>query len=349
MATGNDDSGRIDLDALIRDAVAANRERTKLSPPTVLPVEIDPPPPPQVLDSLAAVATEQAMRASLVSSLTSTTEANPATSSRRGPVLLAVGAAVAIGMFAGGTIALLRARAITTATPAPNAMLAPNPASPTSRVETLVPSPRPASNNVAPAIELRASHTLPGPAAAVANAPIARPKLPNETPPKAAEPTPAEPLAAAQPAPSAPAIEPAPAAASQPEPPAPAPTPAPTPEATSPTDLGAAIHAAAVPRDPNDTSASSRAEAGPSAAQLRPSAGALTSALRAVMPEARSCIANDPNPRNGLLVFKSDGTVARIDMYGTKPEDDCIRSALTKAKVAPFHDELYSMRFTVRP
>lgn len=113
-------------------------------------------------------------------------------------------------------------------------------------------------------------------------------------------------------------------------------------------DLGDAMRGAVGPRD-QATSAGTETSSGPNAAQVRPSPGAVVGALGSVLPAARACLAPDDPVRSGLVVFKSDGTVARVELRGSKPEDDCVRSALAKAKVAPFVDDTFSTRVTVRP
>ncbi|MBN9165702.1 MAG: hypothetical protein BGO98_04960 [Myxococcales bacterium 68-20] len=113
-------------------------------------------------------------------------------------------------------------------------------------------------------------------------------------------------------------------------------------------DLGDAMRGAVGPREQAEDKATEK-PTGPNAAQVRPSPGAVVGALGTVLPEARACLGADDTVRRGLIVFKSDGTVARVDIKGSKPEDDCVRTALSKAKVAPFVDETFSTPVTVRP
>jgi len=89
---------------------------------------------------------------------------------------------------------------------------------------------------------------------------------------------------------------------------------------------------------------------GPGASQVRPSPGAVVGALGSVLPGARACLGPDDPIRNGLVVFRSDGTVARVDLQGAKrTTDDCVKTALSNAKVSPFLDESFATRVTVRP
>lgn len=113
-------------------------------------------------------------------------------------------------------------------------------------------------------------------------------------------------------------------------------------------DLGSAMRGAVGAND-KAAAVTNDGPSGPSASQLHPSQGALVGAIGAVLPTARACLGPDDTVRNGLVIFKSDGTVARVDIRGSKPEDECIRDALAKAKVSPFVDDTFSTRVTVRP
>jgi hypothetical protein len=114
-------------------------------------------------------------------------------------------------------------------------------------------------------------------------------------------------------------------------------------------DLGDAMRGAVGAKDKAPAEAKETTSSGPNASQVRPSPGAVVGALGSVMPAARACLTPDDPARSGTIVFKSDGTVARVDIKGSKPEDDCVRDALSKAKVAPFVEETFSTRVTVRP
>lgn len=83
--------------------------------------------------------------------------------------------------------------------------------------------------------------------------------------------------------------------------------------------------------------------------QLRPSAGAVNGAIRTVLPAARACLGAGERERSVSVVFRSDGSVARVELFGNAPEDDCVRGALARAKLSPFADESFSVRITVRP
>ncbi len=113
-------------------------------------------------------------------------------------------------------------------------------------------------------------------------------------------------------------------------------------------DLGDAMRGAVGPREASAKTAE-ETHGAPGARQVRPSPGAVVGAINAVLPEARACLGPDDPIRAGSIVFKSDGSVAQIALQGDKPVDGCIRAALTKAKVAPFVDDTFTTRVTVRP
>ncbi|AKV01239.1 hypothetical protein AKJ09_07902 [Labilithrix luteola] len=122
-----------------------------------------------------------------------------------------------------------------------------------------------------------------------------------------------------------------------------APMPAPTnsPAADS---LEDAMRAAVNVRKESPTEETA-AHAGPG----RPSLGATTVALRAVLPAASACLEPGDTARSGRVVFASDGSVVRVELAGSTPEDNCIRAALSNAKVPPFREDSFAARVTVRP
>ena len=114
-------------------------------------------------------------------------------------------------------------------------------------------------------------------------------------------------------------------------------------------DLGDAMRGAVGAKDKENAEKPVETTTGPNAKQVRPSPGAVVGARGSVLPTARACLQPDDSARSGLIVFNNDGSVARVDIKGSKPEDECVRAALSKAKVAPFVDETFSTRVTVRP
>ena len=82
---------------------------------------------------------------------------------------------------------------------------------------------------------------------------------------------------------------------------------------------------------------------------LRPSPGAVIGALNVVLPAARECLGPDDAIRVGTVTFRSDGAVAKVELNGTRDSDGCIRSAVSRARVEPFADDTFTTRVTVRP
>ncbi len=83
----------------------------------------------------------------------------------------------------------------------------------------------------------------------------------------------------------------------------------------------------------------------------KPSQGAVTGALGAVLPGARACLGPDDPISRASVVFSSDGNVQSVSVSGGaagKPAEPCIKSALMKAKVAPFADATYTAPVTIR-
>jgi hypothetical protein len=85
---------------------------------------------------------------------------------------------------------------------------------------------------------------------------------------------------------------------------------------------------------------------------LRPSQGALQGALGAALPAARACLGPDDAISHATVTFASDGSVVEVGISGGaagKPAEGCIRSALMKARVAPFARPTFTGTATVRP
>ncbi len=83
----------------------------------------------------------------------------------------------------------------------------------------------------------------------------------------------------------------------------------------------------------------------------KPSQGAVTGAIGAVLPSARACLGPDDPVSRATVVFSSAGTAQSVNVTGGaagKPAEACIKSALMKAKVAPFAEPTYSANITVR-
>lgn len=83
----------------------------------------------------------------------------------------------------------------------------------------------------------------------------------------------------------------------------------------------------------------------------KPSQGAVTGAIGAVLRNARECLGPDDPVSHATVVFGSDGAVQSVNVSGAaagKPAEACIKAALSKAKVGPFAEPSYSTRITVR-
>jgi hypothetical protein len=114
-----------------------------------------------------------------------------------------------------------------------------------------------------------------------------------------------------------------------------------------PNDLGRAMHEAV--GDQSSRVAKVEGPQGGNARSVRPSPGAVIGALNAVLPSARECLGPDDAIRVGTVTFRSDGTVAKVELNGKRASDDCIKGAVTRARVEPFADDTFTTRVTVRP
>lgn len=84
----------------------------------------------------------------------------------------------------------------------------------------------------------------------------------------------------------------------------------------------------------------------------KPSQGAVTSAISAVLPQARACVGPDDAISRASIVFESAGTVQSVKVTGGaagKEAEGCIKTAFSKAKVTPFAQPTYTANITVRP
>ena len=83
----------------------------------------------------------------------------------------------------------------------------------------------------------------------------------------------------------------------------------------------------------------------------KPSQGAVTGALGAVMSGARGCLGPDDPVSRASITFTSAGTVQNVNVSGGaagKPAEGCIKAALGKAKLPPFAEPTYTANITVR-
>ncbi len=83
----------------------------------------------------------------------------------------------------------------------------------------------------------------------------------------------------------------------------------------------------------------------------RPSQGQVAGAIGSVMPNAKACLGTDDPMSRATVTFQSDGTVKSVSVSGFaagKPAEACIKSALSKATVAPFAEATYPVPVTIR-
>jgi hypothetical protein len=84
----------------------------------------------------------------------------------------------------------------------------------------------------------------------------------------------------------------------------------------------------------------------------RPSQGQVAGAIGSVMQAARACLAADEPTSHANVTFQSDGSVKSVSVTGFaagKPQEACIKGALSKAKVDPFAESSYPVPVILRP
>ncbi len=86
----------------------------------------------------------------------------------------------------------------------------------------------------------------------------------------------------------------------------------------------------------------------PGSVPQKPSQGALTSALSAVLPAARACVADDDPVSRATVTFASGGNVQSVSVSGPATSSGCIKSALMNAKVSPFAEASFTTSVTIR-
>lgn len=85
---------------------------------------------------------------------------------------------------------------------------------------------------------------------------------------------------------------------------------------------------------------------------MKPSQGAASGAVGAVLYSARACLGPDDAVSQATIVFQSSGAVQSVSVSGGaagKPQEACIRQALGRAKVAPFAQPSFAFSVTIRP
>jgi len=90
----------------------------------------------------------------------------------------------------------------------------------------------------------------------------------------------------------------------------------------------------------------------PGSVAQRPSQGQVAGAIGGVMPAAKQCLGSDDPVSRATVTLQSDGTVKSVTVTGFaagKPQEACIKSALSKMKVDPFAEATYPVPVTIRP
>lgn len=331
-----EDSGLIDLDALMRQANASptveeSGERPVLKAPVkatlIAPPKSEPPPPkkasppPTTTESTPAVvaAIPPSPRvpeiAASVLATASTKERASSLPARRSWSRPLVGAAVAVALFGAGFYGWSRGRATIALAP------------------VSVEIPREPATSPARPLETPAANDATQPSGPMAND---LPSVASAMPSASAASVAASGAAkhGAQPAKAADAV---------------VTTTELIPESPARSgDLGRAMHDA-VGSDGSTRVAKTDATKENGARTVRPSPGAVIGALNAVLPSARECLGPDDAVRVGTVTFRSDGVVAKVELNGQRDSDACIKSAVAKARVEPFADDSFTTRVTVRP
>jgi hypothetical protein len=127
--------------------------------------------------------------------------------------------------------------------------------------------------------------------------------------------------------------------------------PSPVPEASS--TLSEAMKQAAGPVGTMRTAdGPGEPQFAPGSVAQRPSQGQVTGALGAVLPGARSCLPPGGAISRATVTFGSSGAVQSVVISGSasgRPEEVCIKAALSKARVPPFAQASYPTSVTIRP
>ena len=120
-------------------------------------------------------------------------------------------------------------------------------------------------------------------------------------------------------------------------------------------DLGAAMNQAVgkdgKPVDATPAAGSAGSQFAAGTVPQKPSQGAVTGAIGAVLPGARACLGPDDPVSRATITFASAGNVQSVNVTGGaagKPAEGCIKAALSKAKVTPFAEATYMAPITIR-
>jgi hypothetical protein len=84
----------------------------------------------------------------------------------------------------------------------------------------------------------------------------------------------------------------------------------------------------------------------------QPSQGAVQSAMKAVLPAAKACVAGADDVSRAQVTFSSNGSVSSVSVSGwaaSNGKSACIQSALKGAKVGPFSKPSFAVGVPIRP
>jgi hypothetical protein len=115
--------------------------------------------------------------------------------------------------------------------------------------------------------------------------------------------------------------------------------------------MGKAVGADGKPIDPTPAAGNTNPQFAAGTVPQKPSQGAVTGAIGAVLPGARACLGPDDPVSRAAITFNSAGSVSSVNVSGGaagKPAEACIKGALGKAKLAPFAEPTYTANITVR-
>jgi hypothetical protein len=112
--------------------------------------------------------------------------------------------------------------------------------------------------------------------------------------------------------------------------------------------MGAAVGADGKPVQATPAAGSNGPQFAAGTVPQKPSQGAVTGAIGAVLSGARKCLGPDDPVSRASITFASGGTVQSVNVSGGAAGKGCIKAALGKAKVAPFAEPTYTANITVR-
>lgn len=129
------------------------------------------------------------------------------------------------------------------------------------------------------------------------------------------------------------------------------PTTAAGPEGDLGKAMGKAVGADGKPVEQTPASGNTGPQFAAGTVPQKPSQGAVTGALGAVLPGARGCLGPDDPISRASVTFASAGNVTSVSVSGGaagKPAEACIKGALQKAKLTPFMEPSYTANVTIR-